>query len=562
MNRAIYKWLFNKIRRKCPVILLLTLCSILASVSGVLFALGTKHIIDVAVTGDKAAFPNACYLLIGIILCILIFNALLQHMKERIHASLDNEWKKKLLHDLLVSEYRCVSEFHSSELVNRLNNDVRILDDAIVSILPNLFSMVTRLLAAFAILTTLTPWFSLILLVAGLVVILLTGILRRFLKNLHKRVSEADGRVSAMLQETLEKLLAVQAMGIASEIESRTQQRLDERFRLHTKRKNLSLLVNSFVSILYYGAGFAALVFCSVGLLNGTMTFGAMTAVIQLVNQLQGPIVGLSGILPQYTAAIAAAERLYEVDSLPKSPVMDKKPAQSIYDGLDCIKCKEMSFRYDRDLVFECAEFSIPKGSFCLIKGQSGVGKSTLLKLLLGIYTPNAGGIYLQCGNNRIPISGSTRHLFAYVPQGNLIFSGSIKDNLLVVNPDATEEAIKTAVYVSAMDQYLPQLSNGLDTLVGENGAGLSEGQIQRLAIARAVLMDAPIFLLDECTSALDASTEKLVLNRLKELKGKTCIAITHRTLMQDICDATMEISEKKVIYNDLACNGGSMYGK
>lgn len=544
MNGRIFRWLYNKIHHKIPFVFLVTFCSICASVSGVLFALGTKNIIDVAVSGDRAQFPRACVIQLLIILCILVFNALLQHLKERMHADLDREWKQTLLHDLLISEYRCASKFHSSELVNRLNNDVRILDDAIVNLIPNLFSMITRVVAAFIILTALTPLFSLLLLAIGLVVLLLTGFLRRYLKELHKRVSEADGRVSGILQETLEKLLAVQAMGIAPEIEQRTKKRLDARFAIHSKRKNLSLLVNACISILYYGAGFAALVCCSVGLLKGAMTFGTMTAVIQLVNQLQGPLVGLSGILPQYTAALAASERLYELDSLPKTVALCDDTPQAIYDRLDCITARNLTFRYDQDLVFDCAEFSLPKGSFCAVTGLSGIGKSTLLKLLLGIYPPEEGDIFLQCGNEQIKVDGSTRHLFAYVPQGNLVFSGTIRDNLLMVNPSAKESDINTAVYVSAMDQYVQQLPNGLDTVIGESGAGLSEGQIQRLAIARAILVGAPILLLDECTSALDSNTEAMVLSRLCELKEKTCIAVTHRTIPQNICTATLNIHD------------------
>jgi len=542
MNGEVFKWLCNKIRHKFPAIFLLIICSICASISGVMFALGTKNIIDVAVAGNRTDFPKACAIQICIIVCILVFNALLQHMKERTHAVLDIEWKKMLFHDLLISEYRCVSDFHSSELVNRLNNDVRILDDAIVNLLPNLFSMITRLVVAFIILATLTPWFTLGLLCSGLIVFLSTGLLRRYLKSLHKRVSEADGRVSAMLQESFEKLLAVQAMGIAPEIESRTKIRLDERFKILIKRKNLSLFANASISILYYGAGFAALTFCSVGLLSGTMPFGTMTAIIQLVNQLQGPIVGLSGILPQYTASSAAAERLYELDVLPKVSAASTDAENSVYDNLECITAKNLSFRYKQDLIFEQAEFTLKKGAFYAVSGQSGIGKSTLLKLILGIYLPENGGVYLQCRDNEIPVSSGTRHLFAYVPQGNLIFSGSIRDNLLVVKPDASNEEIARAVYVSAMDQYIPQLAEGLNTVVGENGAGLSEGQIQRIAIARAVLMDAPVLLLDECTSALDAVTEATVLRRLCALKGKTCIAVTHRSTPSDVCDATLEI--------------------
>jgi len=548
MNGSVSKWLISRIRRSIPSILIVTLCSVFASVSGVLFAIGTKNIIDVAVAGSRNLFPRACIIQALIILCILLFNALLQHMKERLHASLDKEWKQTVLHDLLISEYRCASKFHSSELVNRLNNDVRILDDALVNLLPNLFSMITRLVAAFIILTALTPVFSLMLLLIGLIVILMTGLLRRYLKELHKRVSEADGRVSAIIQETLEKLLAVQAMGIASEIERRTKKRLDDRFAIHCKRKNLSLLINACVSILYYGAGFAALVFCSAGLLKGAITFGTMTAVIQLVNQLHGPLVGLSGILPQYTAALAASERLYELDTLPKTADLSGETTHILYDQLDYITARNLTFRFDQDIIFDHAEFSLPKGAFYVVTGQSGIGKSTLLKLLLGIYSPeDSGGIFLQSGCEQISVGSCTRHLFAYVPQGNLVFSGTIRDNLLVVNPKATEVDINRAVYISAMDQYVQQLPDGLNTVLGESGSGLSEGQIQRLAIARAILVGAPILLLDECTSALDAETEAIVLARLCELKDKTCIAVTHRVIPQNINTTTLKICNGKV---------------
>ncbi len=546
-NGVTFKWLLKKIRRNIPSLLLLALCSIGSSLSGVCFALGTKNIIDAAVAGQRDSFFRACVIQVCIILCILLCTALLQHLKERMHATLDKTWKITLLHDLMESEYRCVSAFHSSELVNRLNNDVRILDDGIVNLLPNLCAMITKLAAAFGVLTTLTPWFTAALLCAGLFVILLTGFFRRHLKGLHKRVSEADGRVSGILQETLEKLLAVQAMGITEEIKRRVQIRLDERFVIQCKRKNISLVANTCINIMYYGAGFAALICCSFGLLNGAMTFGTMTAIIQLVNQLQRPLVDLSGIAPQFASATASAERLCELDLLPKTPLVAENSAIDIYNRMDCIVAEGLSFTYDRDCILDQAAFSVQKGCFCVITGPSGVGKSTLLKLLLGIFTPEHGELYLRCGANKIPVNAGTRQLFAYVPQGNFIFSGSIKDNLLVVRPDASEKEIERAVYVSAMDTFLQQLPDGLDTVLGEGGAGLSEGQIQRLAIARAILGGAPILLLDECTSALDAQTELIVLERLRNLKDKTCITVTHRPIAETICDVNIIINKSKI---------------
>jgi ATP-binding cassette subfamily B protein len=272
-----------------------------------------------------------------------------------------------------------------------------------------------------------------------------------------------------------------------------------------------------------------------------------MTAVTQLVNQLQNPIVGLSGLLPQYISMSAAAERLQEIDQLPSTVECLQENPLEIYSRMNGISGEDLCFTYDRDSILDCTDFSIEKGHFYAITGPSGTGKSTLLKLMLGVYAPTNGHIFVDFGDEKLPIDRSTRRLFAYVPQGNILFSGTIRENLLVIKPDATEDEIRQAVYVSAMDLYLQQLPDGLDTRLGEAGAGLSEGQAQRLAIARAILGGAPILLLDECTSALDVETETLVLQRLRDLKNKTCIAVTHRPAAEHICDGRIQMDSGKI---------------
>lgn len=546
-NGFILKWVLNKVRRSIPSLLFLSVCSILSALLNVLFALGTRQVIDAAVSRQNDAFFRACLIQAVIIFLLLFFHAMVKHLKDMNRAAMDRNWKQYLLHRLLGSEYSSVSEYHSSELINRMNGDVNILCDGIVNLLPNLCSMLTKLIAAFIVLWNITPLFAFALVVGGAFVIVVTSFVRKPLKALHKKVSEADGRVSSIMQETMEKLLAVQAMNVSAEAEKRAKVRLDERYELNRKRKNISLISSTSISVLSYGASFATLCFCSAGLLSGTMTYGTMSAISQLVGQLQSPIVNISGVLPKFTALTAAAERLYELDVFPQNVAPCEESVDEIYDGLEYIAAVDLSFTYDRDIIFDKAEFQIPKGKFCIIKGTSGAGKSTLLKLLLGIYRLDGGEVFFQCGDKRLPIDNSTRKVFAYVPQGNLIFSGTIRENLLIVRPDATEDEINRAVYVSAMDAYLPQLPDGLDTLLGESGAGLSEGQVQRLAIARAVLCDAPILLLDECTSALDVTTEALVLERLRALNNKTCIAVTHRPVSDLVCDMTININSNKI---------------
>lgn len=546
-NADALRWVIRKIRRRVSAVLLLTLVSIFTAIFGVLFALGTKGVIDAAIAGDTSVFIRACITQACVIVGILTSTILSRHLREKIHANLDKDWKENLLHSILNSDYQAASAYHSGELINRLNNDVRVLDDGVVNLLPNLCSMITRLLAAFTVLTSLTPMFAVILLAGGLAVVLVTAVLRRKLKTLHKRVSEADGKVSSLLQETLEKLLVVQAMDISNEMERRAGIQLEHRFDLYRKRKNISLVANSCITVMFYVAGFAALVWCSSGILDGIITYGTMSAVIQLVNQLQSPIVGLSGLLPQYIAMVAAAERLQELDQLPATAECRQEDPNALYSRMVGISGKDICFTYDRDSILDHATFYLEKGCFYAITGPSGTGKSTLLKLMLGVYAPDDGTLSIKTEEDSLPLDRSTRRLFAYVPQGNILFSGTIRENLLVIKPDATQKEIDQAVYASAMDLYLSQLPSGLDTQLGEAGAGLSEGQAQRLAIARAVLGGAPILLLDECTSALDMETESLVLQRLRKLENKTCIAVTHRPAAEHICEGRIQMDSGKI---------------
>lgn len=536
-------WIVRKVRRRIPMILLLVLSEVGYALFLVFFALGSRGVIDSAVAGARDGFVAACLRQAAIIGGILLCLTLTRHLREKLRAVLELDWKRQLLHGLLHGEYSQVSRYHSAELLNRLNNDVSRVDDGIIGVAPGVASMVTRLVAAMVVLRTLDARFTGLLILLGAVVIVATGLMRRRLKELNKRVSEQDGKVSGFIQELMEKLLMVQAMDVSGEVEGRADVLLKRRYELQRRRKNVAVMTNTGVSIMGYGAGFLALAWCAWRLLQGEMSFGSLTAVIQLVNQLQSPFVHLSGMLPQYVAMMAAAERLMELDGIRAEADTVEEGSAGLYAGLETIGAERLNFSYEDDRILQEATFALPKGAFAVVVGPSGIGKSTLLKLMLGVYRPSGGSLYAQGAGGRIPLDRSTRQLFAYVPQGNLLLSGTLRENLTIVNPDATEQEIAQAVYVSAMDEYLPGLPDGLETVLGENGAGLSEGQAQRLAIARAVLSGAPILLLDECTSALDAAIEQTVLRRLKALPGRTCIAVTHRPAAIALCDWRLEVS-------------------
>jgi len=548
MKKKPLLWIVHKIRRRIPAILVVTAGQVGLALFLVLFALGSRGVIDSAVSGDRSAFIRACVWQGFIILGILVCMTLVRFLRDRLHTDLERDWKQELLHGLLHGEYAEVSAYHSAELLNRLNNDVNNVNDGVLFVIPEAASMVTRLIAAVFVLGALDLRFTLLIAIAGVVVIGVTAVLRRYLKDLNKKVSEHNGKVSSFLQEVMEKLLMVQAMNVSDEVESRSDVLLEDRYRVQKKRRTITVMTNTAITVMFYGAGFLALVWCSARMLMGQMTFGSLTAVIQLVNQLQTPFVSLSGVMPKYIAMVASAERLMELEAIQGEPVSSIDDPGRVYRQMTAIGAEDLHFSYDRDQILTGADFTLPKGSFAVITGPSGIGKSTLLKLLLGVFHPDRGGLHLECGTERMTLDRSTRELFAYVPQGNLLLSGTLRENLTIVRPNATEEEIRQAVFVSAMDEYLPQLPLGLDTPIGESGAGLSEGQAQRLAIARAVLGGAPVLLLDECTSALDSETEQKVLQRLKDLPNRTSIAVTHRPAAIQLCDWRLEVHDGKIL--------------
>ena len=543
-NAKLLKWLMVKTKRRIPALILLTVLSAAFAYLGVQFTLATRTVIDSATGANNTPFMQAVIVLVILIVLRIVSRVVCIHLNDKTLAKLDIDWKKQLTHTILHGQYYTVSRYHSGELINRLTNDVNIVDNGLVSILPSLATVVTRLVAAVIVMASLDAKFTLLVVCGGLALVGGTALIRKLLKGMHKKVREADGKLSSFLQEVIERLMIVQAMDVGDEVERRSEVLLEERYALIRKRKNLSMCASTAVNIVCYVAEFVALVWCAYRLLKGEITFGTLIAITQLVGQLEAPFVNFSSFLPQYIAMVASAERLKEIDDI-ESEVVTSIDGEKAYSELKSISARDLCFSYDDgiELVLDNLSFDIPKNTFTAITGHSGIGKSTLLKLMLGIYPKDSGELYAQT-NEKTELSRATRSLFAYVPQNNFLFSGTLKENLLLIKPDATDEEIQNALHISCMDEVVNNLPDGLDTVLGENSAGLSEGQAQRISIARAILCGAPILLLDEATSSLDAKTEEKVLERIKALPERTCIAVTHRPAAADIADIRLEFAK------------------
>lgn len=543
------KWIWKSAAKVRGLLVLSVLGSAVDSVCAVSLSLCAKYVIDAAQRGDMAALVRAGAAAAAVILLHLALHMLNKDLQVRIAGRFEMRLKNTAFATLLEKAYSAVSDHHSGELMTRLTADVTVVSDNFATLLPSVAAMLARLVCAFAVIAALDYRFACVLAAVGLVLFLGTRLFRGKIKKMHRAVQESDGRLRSFLQEALENLLAVQVFGAYDRTNAEAQARGEENYTAKLKRNRWSILANTGFSAVFSGGFLFALLWSGVRLCTGSITFGTLTALLQLVNQVQMPVSNLSGIMPKYYAILASAERLMELSSLPDDTALNPPcEKQALWDSFTGLHLRDVSFSYGRNPVLQDVQLSLPRGEFAVLSGISGIGKSTLFKLLLGVLKPDAGKVEIETAAGALSADKTTRALFSYVPQGNLLFSGTVRENLCFVKADATEEEIDRAVRVSCADEFLRELPEGLDTRLGEGGRGLSEGQMQRLAVARAVLTDAPVLLLDEATSALDAQTERRLLQNLKALPGKTCLLISHKTAAFDVCDRVLELREGRVL--------------
>ena len=543
--RGCFHWLWKMMKRRVPSILGLMALHIFSAYIGVRFAFVTRNVVDSATGGIARELLSACLVLAAFILMRILCSALSMHLSQLLRANLDRDFKRSILHKIYHSEYAEISHYHSADLVQRMNGDGAAAYGGVITLATSFCSYVTMLLSALAALSSLEPLFTVVLLGGTAVITVVTAFIQRRMKRLHLEASAASSKVSGFLHESINRLMMVQALDVSDEMERRAEQVLEFRWQAVRRSKNLSLVMNLGSSGLGQLGSFVTMVWCAVRILRGEMSFGSMMALSALVSQLQNAMMMMPHTLPQITAITAACERLMEIEAIADQPIPDEKDVRTLYAAMTGIRAGHLTFSYDRAPVMQDISLTIPKGGLTVIVGQSGIGKSTLLKLLLALYRPDSGELVLDTCDGPVDISRATRSLFSYAPQGNFLLSGTLRENLILTNPNATDAQIRQALHVSCMEEYVASLPQGLETPLRENGEGLSEGQAQRLSLARAIISGAPVLLLDEVTSALDAVTEQTVLERICALPGKTCIAVTHRPAALALADHVIEVTEE-----------------
>ena len=553
-------WIIKNSKKQIPRIIILSMSNMILALVTTALALVSKYAIDAAQKAANAtndamfAHYRNWIIIYGIVILAIIAGRLLlrvyaQSLTIKVQARLEMNMRSKLFNSIMMKKYDKINLFHSGELMNRMTSDINIVTDGITNIVPNLLYFITQFVGAFVVLIIFDWKFTMVFIVAGVVISGVTLIFRGKLKKLHKEVQETDVKTRSFFQEAIESLLVVKTFGVEEQFNEKGEQLQMTNYNAKMKRRKVSILANAGFSFVFNAGYLLALVWCALKVCTKAMTYGTLTAVLQLISQIQTPFVNITKVVPQYYAIIASAERIMEIEDIPLEERKDKSfDAHRFYDKFATAKFENIQFNYGRESVLEEGNASFEKGDFVAIRGISGIGKSTLMKMLLGVFKPKSGEIKLYEKNgDYVEASPTTRALFSYVPQGNYLFSGTLRENILLINPDATKEEIDEALTISDIKDFVYSLPNGLDTVIGEKGLGISEGQAQRLAIARALLSKAPILLLDEATSALDAQTEYNVLKHIKELNQKTCIIITHKMAALDVCNKEFIIENKKL---------------
>lgn len=501
----------------------------------------TKGLIDAAVSAQANVLWKFGIALLALMLAEIAIGYISSLIRVHASAKLQHSLQRTLVRDILTKEYASLKGFHSGELVSRVFSDAGVIRGGILGILPGILSMMVSFIGAAAILIALDWRFVVLLACAGVLGIIIVLLFRKPMKERHKRMHKAEDKLHAVIQETLGNIRLIKASLSEGRVMRQIESRQDTLEKEQIRQGKFSAIMNNSMGVMFDFSWLFCMLWGCAAIFRGELTYGSLAAMIQLIGRVQGPIASAVSIATEIYGVTASAERLMALTDLPSETT-----GETLKD-FDEINIDHVTFRYEdgTDDVLRDISCTIRKGEFVALTGTSGGGKSSLFQLLLGIYNPTAGTVAYLSDGVETSACRETRSLFAYVPQGNTLFSGTLRENLTMFTDDATDVEIEEALRVACIDDMAAE--TGLDVELGERGVGISEGQAQRVAVARALLTRAPILLLDESTSALDEDTEARMLQNISAMRDKTLLIVTHRRAALSICDYQLHLKEGRM---------------
>ena len=544
-NTKAVLWIYLRSKKYLPLIFIMSGIAAVDSLSYVALALISKNILDTATSSVNGSFLTSSLLLFIVIAVQIVLLFAHNLLNTYTNAKLTISIRNYLFSLVSRKKYSKISNYHSGDLLNRFTSDTDVVVNGIVGMIPSITSMVARIIGGVSALIVLNWQIAIIILVLGVLVPAVGRIINKRYKALHKKCQETEGEARSFLQECIENIVVIKTFVSEAPFSAKLEKIMNQNYKYKIKRAKISTVINLSLYYFFTIGYYCILIWGANKIAGGFITYGTLMAFLQLISQLRAPLQNISGIMPRYYSTIASAERLMEIETGEDDlPPVDNDKLEKIASEFSGLRVDDITFAYNKETVLENCSFEAEKGKITAITGESGSGKSTIFKLILGLYRLEKGAITV---NDGIKLDTSLRGLFAYVPQSNMVLSGTIRESITLCNDNVSEEDIIKAAKAAEIYDLIKSMPDGFDTVISERGGGLSEGQAQRISIARALLTQAPILLLDEATSALDEKTETKVLANIKAMNDKTVLFVTHRNTSLKVCDKIIHINTKKI---------------
>ncbi len=540
--RECYRGLVRTLRPHRLRILVSILIGLAGVAASLAFVWASKKVVDVATGASHGELMTFVTILLAIMLVQVITRIGANYWQGLVVVKVQNKLRASMFRKVMFSTWSGKDKLHSGDTVSRLEEDIRVVVDFVCVSLPDIMITLTQLVAASVYIFILSPNLAWILIIIMPVAVLFSRLFFKKLRQLSNEIRAADAKVQGHIQENTQRRILVRMLGATARVLERLGGLQQTVYDKTIVRLNYNAISRGFMH-LGFASGYALVFLWGVfGLRDGTLGYGTMVAFLQLVGQVQRPVAGLASQIPAFIKALASEDRLMDIDLA----TQEEEGEDIVLSGAPGVKVENLSFTYEgsRSSVVKGLDFDFKPGSMTAIVGSTGAGKSTLIRVIMALLPPDSGNVTLyEAGVQSVPSGVRTRCNFMYVPQGNSLMSGTIRENLLMADPAADEARLHEALHLAAAD-FVYELENGLDTVCAEIGAGLSEGQAQRIAIARALLRPGGILVLDEATSALDADTELELLERLgaRYRGSKTILCITHRPAATSYADAVLKL--------------------